>query len=46
MIANMLDMLINTFPRWQLASAISALLLLLVSAFYLVSRAIRTHASH
>ena len=46
MIANMLDMLINTFPRWELASAISALLLVLVSAFYLVSRAIRTHASY
>lgn len=46
MIANMLDMLINTFPRWELASAISALLLLLVSAFYLASRAIRAHASY
>jgi putative spermidine/putrescine transport system permease protein len=46
MIANMLDMLINTFPRWELAAAISTLLLLLVSAFYLVSRAIRTHASY
>jgi putative spermidine/putrescine transport system permease protein len=46
MIANMLDMLINTFPRWELAAAISTLLLLLVSAFYLVSRMIRTHASY
>src|SRR5262245_15757751 len=46
MIANMLDMLINTFPRWELAAAISTLLLFLVSAFYLVSRAIRTHASY
>jgi putative spermidine/putrescine transport system permease protein len=46
MIANMLDMLINTFPRWELAAAISTLLLLLVSAFYLVSRTIRTHASY
>jgi putative spermidine/putrescine transport system permease protein len=46
MIANMLDMLINTFPRWELAAAISALLLLLVSTFYLVSRLVRTHASY
>jgi len=46
MIANMLDMLINTFPRWELAAAISTVLLVLVSAFYLVSRAIRTHASY
>ena len=46
MIANMLEMLINTFPRWELAAAISTLLLLPVSAFYLVSRVIRTHASY
>jgi len=46
MIANMLEMLINTFPRWELAAAISTVLLLLVSAFYLLSRTIRTHASY
>jgi putative spermidine/putrescine transport system permease protein len=46
MIANMLEMLINTFPRWELAAAISTLLLLLVSVFYLASRAIRAHASY
>ncbi len=46
MIANMLDMLINTFPRWELAAAISTLLLLLVSAFYLLSRTIRTRATY
>src|SRR5206468_1118002 len=46
MIANMLEMLINTFPRWELAAAISTLLLVLVSAFYLLSRMIRTHASY
>jgi putative spermidine/putrescine transport system permease protein len=46
MIANMLDMLINTFPRWELAAAISTILLLLVSAFYLVSRTIRANANY
>lgn len=46
MIANMLDMLINTLPRWELAAAISTIMLLLVSAFYLVSRTLRTHANY
>jgi putative spermidine/putrescine transport system permease protein len=46
MIANMLDMLINTFPRWELAAAISTILLFLVSAFYLVSRTIRANANY
>ncbi len=46
MVANMLDMLINTYPRWELAAAISTLLLAMVTAFYLVSRAIRTRASY
>ncbi len=45
MVANMLDMLINTFPRWELAAAISTLLLVLVIGFYLLSRWVRTRAS-
>jgi putative spermidine/putrescine transport system permease protein len=44
MIANMLDNLINSFPRWERAAAISTLLLVMVSAFYVLSRWIRTRA--
>jgi putative spermidine/putrescine transport system permease protein len=46
MVANMLDMLINTFPRWELAAAISTVLMALVVGFYLVSRWVRTRATY
>jgi putative spermidine/putrescine transport system permease protein len=46
MVANMLDMLINTFPRWELAAAISTLLMAVVIGFYLASRWVRTHAAY
>jgi putative spermidine/putrescine transport system permease protein len=46
MVANMLDMLINTFPRWELAAAISTLLMVMVVGFYLVSRWVRTRAAY
>jgi putative spermidine/putrescine transport system permease protein len=46
MVANMLDMLINTFPRWELAAAISTLLMTVVIGFYLASRWVRTRAAY
>jgi len=45
MIANALEMLINTLPRWELAAAISTLLLIAVIAFFLVSRWIRNRGT-
>jgi len=36
----MLDVLINTLPRWELASAISTLLLAVTLALYAVYRAV------
>ena len=38
MIANMLDLLINRMPRWELAAAISTTLLVLTMLLYAVSR--------
>jgi putative spermidine/putrescine transport system permease protein len=38
MIANMLDLLINRMPRWELAAAISTVLLVLTMLFYAASR--------
>jgi putative spermidine/putrescine transport system permease protein len=46
MVANMLDMLINTFPRWELAAAISTVLMAVVIGFYLASRWVRTRAAY
>jgi len=46
MVANMLDMLINTFPRWELAAAISTLLMTVVIGLYLMSRWARTRAAY
>lgn len=46
MVANMLDTLINQFPRWELAAAISTLLLVTVVSFYLVSRWVRQRAQY
>lgn len=45
MISNMLDVLINTLPRWELAAAISTLLLAATLALYAVYRAIAARAS-
>jgi len=45
MIANALEMLINTLPRWELAAAISTLLLIAVVAFFLLSRWIRNRGA-
>jgi ABC-type spermidine/putrescine transport system permease subunit I len=38
MIANMLDLLINRLPRWELAAAVSTLLLAMTLAFYAAYR--------
>ena len=38
MIANMLDLLINRLPRWELAAAISTVLLILTLACYAAYR--------
>lgn len=38
MIANMLDLLINRMPRWELAAAISTILLMLTMLLYAISR--------
>ena len=38
MIANMLDILINRMPRWELAAAISTVLLILTLGFYALYR--------
>jgi putative spermidine/putrescine transport system permease protein len=45
MIANALEMLINTLPRWELAAAISTLLLIAVIAFFLLSRWVRNRGA-
>ena len=44
MIANMLDLLINRLPRWELASAISTVLLVLTLACYAASRRVGARA--
>ena len=41
MIANAIELLINELPRWELAAAISTLLMIAVIAFYLVARWVR-----
>jgi putative spermidine/putrescine transport system permease protein len=41
MIANAIALLINELPRWELAAAISTLLMLAVIAFYFVARRVR-----
>lgn len=41
LIANMLDILINQFPRWNLAAAISIVLLVLTLALYAVYQLLR-----
>jgi putative spermidine/putrescine transport system permease protein len=38
MIANMLDLLVNRLPRWELAAAVSTLLLAMTLAFYAAYR--------
>ncbi|MCC7273025.1 MAG: ABC transporter permease [Alphaproteobacteria bacterium] len=45
MIANMLDVLINTLPRWELAAAISTVLLAATLALYAVYRTIAARAA-
>ena len=40
MISNMLDLLINALPRWELAAAASVVLLVVTLAFYTLSRRI------
>lgn len=44
LIANMLDILINQFPRWNLASAISLVLLLLTLGLYALYQQLRTRS--
>jgi ABC-type spermidine/putrescine transport system permease subunit I len=44
MIANMLDLLINRLPRWELASAISTVLLILTLACYAAYRRVGARA--
>jgi putative spermidine/putrescine transport system permease protein len=41
MVANMLDTLINQVPRWELAAAISTLLMAVVIGLYVMSRRLR-----
>jgi ABC-type spermidine/putrescine transport system permease subunit I len=45
MIANMMDFLINRFPHWELAAAISVCLLLMTLAFYGVYQWVRGRAA-
>ncbi len=45
MIASMLEILINTMPRWELASAISTLLLATTLALYAVYRSLAARAA-
>jgi ABC-type spermidine/putrescine transport system permease subunit I len=45
MIANAIDLLINQLPRWELASAISTLLMIAVIGFYLLARWIRSRGT-
>jgi ABC-type spermidine/putrescine transport system permease subunit I len=45
MIANMMDLLINRLPRWELAAAISTLLLALTLGLYALYRAIAARAT-
>jgi ABC-type spermidine/putrescine transport system permease subunit I len=42
MIANMLDLLINRLPRWEMASTISIVLLLVTLLFYSVYQWLRS----
>ena len=44
MIANMMDVMINRYPHWELAAAISVCLLLMVLAFYSVYQWVRARA--
>ncbi|MCB1809993.1 MAG: ABC transporter permease subunit, partial [Candidatus Competibacteraceae bacterium] len=46
MIANMLDILINRLPRWELAAAISTVLLILTLCFYAVYHWIGRRGAH
>lgn len=41
MVANMLDTLINQIPRWELAAAISTLMMVVIVALYVLSRRLR-----
>jgi len=45
MLSNMLDLLINQLPNWELAAAISTVLLVLVLAFNALSAALRERAA-
>ena len=44
MIANMLDLLINRLPRWELAAAISTVLLVMTLACYAAYRRVGARA--
>ena len=44
MIANMLDLLINQLPDWELAATISTVLLVVVLSCYSMSRWLRNRA--
>jgi putative spermidine/putrescine transport system permease protein len=44
MIANMMDFMINRYPHWELAGAISVCLLLLTLAFYALYQRVRARA--
>lgn len=45
MVATMLDLLINRYPRWELAAAISVCLLIITLTAYAIYQKIRTRAS-
>ena len=45
MVANMMDSLINRFPHWELAAAISVCLLAMTLAFYAVYQWVRSRAA-
>jgi ABC-type spermidine/putrescine transport system permease subunit I len=45
MVANMMDYLINRYPRWELAAAISVCLLLMTLFFYAVYQWVRERAA-
>ena len=45
MVANAIDLLINELPRWELAAALSTVLMVGVVGFYLIARWMRTRGT-
>jgi putative spermidine/putrescine transport system permease protein len=45
MVASMLEVLINTVPRWELAAALSTILMIVVSGLYALARSMRVDSA-